>query len=128
MMLCPKCYSNNPETSRFCVQCGTAIADRYIKCGFDNIPEARLCGRCVAPDRIFKIDDSSKTDSSRSEKQLGAGIRDDERRHLTFLFSDPVGSITLAAQVDSEEWREPIATGDLKALLDELSISGGGEH
>jgi hypothetical protein len=128
MMLCSKCYSNNSETSRFCVQCG-AIADRSIKCGFDNIPEARPCGRCVAPNRIFEIDDSSKTDNSTSEKQSRArGIRDDERRHLTFLYSDPVGSITLAAQVDSEEWRQPIATGDLKALLDELSISGGGEH
>jgi hypothetical protein len=131
MMLCPKDHSNKPETSSFCFPCGFAIADCYNNCRFDNIPEARVCGGCVAPDRIFRID-SSKTDSSRREEQLGArGNRDDERRHLMSLFSALVGSITFVAQVDSEESRKPITPGDLKdvkALLDELSISGGGEH
>jgi class 3 adenylate cyclase len=32
-----------------------------------------------------------------------------ERRHLTVLFSDLVGSTAIAAQLDPEEWREIIA-------------------
>jgi class 3 adenylate cyclase len=32
-----------------------------------------------------------------------------ERRHLTVLFCDLVGSTEIAAQLDPEEWRETIA-------------------
>jgi class 3 adenylate cyclase len=33
-----------------------------------------------------------------------------ERRHLTVLFCDLVGSTEIAARLDPEEWRETIAT------------------
>ena len=32
-----------------------------------------------------------------------------ERRHLTVLFCDLVGSTAIAAQLDPEEWRETVA-------------------
>jgi class 3 adenylate cyclase len=32
-----------------------------------------------------------------------------ERRHLTVLFSDLVGSTAIAAQLDPEEWRETVS-------------------
>jgi class 3 adenylate cyclase len=37
---------------------------------------------------------------------------DGERRHLTVLFCDLVGSTEIAARLDPEEWRETVAAYD----------------
>jgi class 3 adenylate cyclase len=47
-----------------------------------------------------------------------------ERRHLTVLFCDLVGSTGIAAQLDPEEWREMVA-GYHRAAADEITWFGG---
>jgi len=49
---------------------------------------------------------------------------DGERRHLTILFCDLVGSTTLAAQVDPEEWRATVA-GYQRAASEAIARFGG---
>ena len=47
-----------------------------------------------------------------------------ERRHLTVLFCDLVGSTAIAAQLDPEEWRETVA-GYHRAAADAITRFGG---
>jgi class 3 adenylate cyclase len=47
-----------------------------------------------------------------------------ERRHLTVLFCDLVGSTGIAAQLDPEEWRETVG-GYHRAAADAVTRFGG---
>src|SRR5215469_13509817 len=64
------------------------------KCGADNPASKKFCGDCGAPL------------SSGPELRRGPG---GERRRLTVLFCDLVGSTAIAAQLDPEEWRDTVA-------------------
>ena len=48
----------------------------------------------------------------------------DERRHLTVLFCDLVGSTEIAAQLDPEEWRDILASYH-SAVTEAISRFGG---
>ncbi len=97
-MRCSKCGTDNAAGSRFCNQCATSLGKLCPKCAFDNAPEAKFCAHCAAP-----LDDTASI-----LQKAGAGPTG-ERRHLTVLFCDLVGSTGIAAQLDPEEWRETVA-------------------
>ena len=62
------------------------------RCGFEAAPDMRFCGRCGSP---------------LSDGELGPAEHDStERRHLTVVFSDIVGSTVLAEQLDPEDFRD----------------------
>src|SRR4029453_3368059 len=73
-------------------------------CGTHNNPGEKFCGACGAP----------LTDAA------GEG----ERRQLTVLFCDLVGSAAIAGQLDPEDWRE-IAAGYQRAAADTVTRFGG---
>jgi class 3 adenylate cyclase len=99
-MLCSKCGTDNAAGSRFCNQCATSLNKLCPKCASDNAPEARFCARCATPlDGAAPI----RVEVERSEGPTG------ERRHLTVLFCDLVGSTAIAGQLDPEQWRETVA-------------------
>jgi class 3 adenylate cyclase len=47
-----------------------------------------------------------------------------ERRHLTVLFCDLIGSTAIAGQLDPEEWRETVA-GYQRAAAEVITRFGG---
>ena len=96
-MRCSKCGTDNAEDARFCNQCATALNKRCPKCGGENAPQAKFCSQCAAPFGPFEPAPSSP--------ELHEEIKG-ERRHLTVLFCDLVGSTEIAASLDPEEWRE----------------------
>jgi Double zinc ribbon len=99
-MRCSKCGTDNPAGSRFCNQCATSLNKLCPKCASDNAPEARFCAQCAAPlDAAIPV----RAEADAIEGPAG------ERRHLTVLFCDLVGSTAIAAQLDPEEWREIVA-------------------
>ena len=111
-MRCPSCDFENPETTKFCIECGAAFERRCPKCEFGNLPHAKFCGRCGAPltEAITPLISSGLIESvgvsgDAQQRRSGGG----ERRHLSVLFCDLVGSTAIAAQLDPEEWRETIA-------------------
>jgi class 3 adenylate cyclase len=72
---------------------------RCRSCGAENEPAEKFCGECGTALRE-RIDISALPSPP---EVVG------ERRHLTVLFSDLVGSTAIAAQLDPEEWRETVS-------------------
>jgi len=77
-MNCFSCGTNNPEHLDVCSQCGLPLENRCAACGAANSPQGQFCGSC--------------------------GIRLAERRQLTVLFCDLVGSTALSERLGTEEW------------------------
>jgi class 3 adenylate cyclase len=101
-MRCAKCDTDNRNDRKFCAKCGTALARQCPKCSAANQPGEDFCGECgtdladTTPARIGSAAPSTVSVAG-------------ERRHLTVLFCDLVGSTAIAAQLDPEEWRETVA-------------------
>src|SRR4051794_24363227 len=95
-MLCSACGTENRPGRRFCTQCGTALEVRCAHCGAANESGDRFCGECGKPlvDGIQPLP---------SQTQPGAAA---ERRLVSVLFADMVGSTTLSEHRDPEEVRE----------------------
>src|SRR5579864_4102795 len=45
-MRCGNCGSENADGTKFCRDCGTALAQRCPQCGAPNPPGSRFCGEC----------------------------------------------------------------------------------
>jgi class 3 adenylate cyclase/tetratricopeptide (TPR) repeat protein len=96
-MRCQNCSAENPQGAKFCIQCATPFSHRCQKCGFENPSEAKFCAQCAAP-----LDAAAPI---RAESEASDGLTG-ERRHLTVLFCDLVGSTEIASHLDPEQWRE----------------------
>jgi class 3 adenylate cyclase/tetratricopeptide (TPR) repeat protein len=100
---CTKCGADNREGAKFCSECATPFAAKCPKCGAVKASGAKFCDECG-------ISLSAPSNNSVSaQPQVQAREVVGERRHLTVLFCDVVGSTAIAAQLDPEEWREILA-------------------
>jgi class 3 adenylate cyclase/tetratricopeptide (TPR) repeat protein len=117
-MRCSKCGSDNREGRKFCADCGAPfVVTNCPKCGATNQPDERFCGECGAA-----LGDAPPP---RAEESIAvAGSATGERRHLTVLFCDLVGSTEIAAQLDPEEWRELVARYH-RAVAEAITRYGG---
>lgn len=112
-MKCPNCSSDNPLDARFCENCGQPLSRVCPNCGQPVSPGAKFCKNCgLNLNQIAPLDMLRKSaPQTIAEKILAQRERTEgERRMVTALFTDIVGSTTLAEQRDPEEWRE-IVTG-----------------
>src|SRR6185369_3822680 len=103
-MRCPSCDHDNSSERRFCGECGAALAAVCGACGASNGPGEKFCGGCGAPLRSAPTAPSSVAAASEPEATPPTG----ERRQLTVLFCDLVGSTPLSQQLDAEEWRDVV--------------------
>jgi class 3 adenylate cyclase/tetratricopeptide (TPR) repeat protein len=73
------------------------------KCRASNQPGEKFCGECGTA-----LSDAARAavDGTQSATASVGG----ERRHLTILFCDLVGSTTLTARLDPEEWRATVSS------------------
>ena len=109
MPACTICDSENPAGKKFCGECGAALGSRCPHCGAENAAGKKFCGDCgtalVAPG-----DKPQTGNAAASPEASGAATTPEgERRQLTILFCDLVGSTPLSQQLDAEEWRDLIA-------------------
>ncbi len=103
-MDCASCGHANAEEARFCGDCGEPLSGevRCPGCDAANPAGQRFCNACgesleagrkKVPDRLAeKIRDS-------------ADAVEGERKQVTVLFADVIGSMALAESCDPEEWR-----------------------
>src|ERR1700757_3953807 len=100
-MRCPSCMAENAATRRFCARGGTALPSPCANCGFENEPSAEFCGGCGKPIGAA---------ATPAPLIAPAAPRVDvaERRQLTVMFCDLVGSTALSARLDPEDLRAVI--------------------
>jgi hypothetical protein len=95
-MRCSKCGADNRETARFCDGCGAQMLAQCPSCGTLTRAGARFCDSCGA---ALIAAAPAPTEVSATATPLAGG----ERRHLTVLSCDLVGSTEIAARLDPEE-------------------------
>ena len=113
-MRCPTCGAENPSTNKFCGGCGAALALVCNGCGSRNSPTNRFCGECGArltavarttvPEPTASPSPETYTPKHLAEKILAsrAGL-EGERKQVTILFADMVGSTALIQGRDDED-------------------------
>jgi class 3 adenylate cyclase/tetratricopeptide (TPR) repeat protein len=103
-MRCSKCGAENRETASFCDKCGAKLSPKCPSCGAENRSDAKFCDSCGAA-----LSGSASTKDAKPEQQPRTAIETDrlegERRHLSVLFCDLVGSTELSHHLDPEESR-----------------------
>ena len=130
-MRCSNCKAENPAGQRFCGHCGAPLANVCPKCGADNPVGQRFCGQCGTALGATEVSlPSSSPPEAIAEVRISTagndafGLTDGERRHLTVLFCDLVGSTEIAARLDPEEWRD-IAAQYQRSAAEAVTRLGG---
>ena len=91
-MNCRQCGEAVQPGQRFCEGCGTAIDKACAGCSAAARADARFCGMCG---RGF----------AEAEVRAAVAAVDGERRQITVLFADLVGSTALSSRLDPEVLR-----------------------
>ncbi len=102
-MQCAACRHENTAAARFCEGCGTRLARACPTCGAEAGPQARFCPACGA-----SLSEPASPAERRSSGGEDTSSPAGERRQLTVLFCDLVGSTPLSQQLDAEEWRDVV--------------------
>lgn len=114
-MDCKQCGFHNPEGMRFCGQCASPLQIVCPRCRFDNPFDFEYCGQCAAhlspsPDypAAAAAPGTIRESTSRLPRSEPVSLKpkDAERRQLTVLFCDMVGSSALSSRIDPEELRD----------------------
>jgi class 3 adenylate cyclase/tetratricopeptide (TPR) repeat protein len=96
---CPGCGVENPEGQQFCNACGHALSSEGDSAGAGE-------GTRAAPGAAAQRDPRAYTPEHLAERIRGTRADlDGERKQVTVLFADVMGSMDLAEQTDPEVWR-----------------------
>jgi class 3 adenylate cyclase/tetratricopeptide (TPR) repeat protein len=104
-MHCAACGHTNRSDRRFCAKCGARLGEICAACGTQNDPDENFCGSCGAELRPA----SARRPAVHEAAPESGSAPQGERRQLTVLFCDLVGSTQLSQQLDAEEWRYVVA-------------------
>ena len=119
-MRCASCGFENLEGLKFCEECGIELLRVCPSCGQQVRPTAKFCGVCGAT-----LGAAGKLPAAKSRQRKGtisprkatrpvpspptprarSAASEAERRQLTVMFCDLVGSTALSAQLDPEDYR-----------------------
>lgn len=100
-MRCSACAADNADYNETCKRCGRPLV-RICQICRSEIPVGfRFCGHCGAPQPELSTDNQANPDLPSRE-----GARGGERRQLTILFCDLIGSTLLAERLDPEILRD----------------------
>ena len=115
-MRCLKCQYDNPNGTKFCVECGSKLELLCPKCGFSNSPSYKFCGDCghdlthqspAAPKELSFDEKIAKI-----QKYLPPGITEKilsqrekiegEKRQVTVMFCDMKSFTPLSEKLGPE--------------------------
>src|SRR5262245_17896631 len=96
-MICPHCGASVAANRKFCGDCGTALPWQCSACGSENPADKRFCGDCGVARGI----------APQSSQVATVGPLP-ERRLLTVMYVDLVGSTAIGQRLDPEDLREAI--------------------
>jgi class 3 adenylate cyclase/tetratricopeptide (TPR) repeat protein len=95
-MICSSCGTANETGRKFCKECGSALVVVCPTCASPNAPDSKFCGECGA----------ALGTSAAPPAPVTATEASTERRLVSILFADLVGSTNLADGRDPEEVRD----------------------
>jgi len=101
-MQCSKCNHQNPETAKFCMECGARLENACAKCGTKLPPEAKFCVECGG-----KVGDTATP--SMAETPPPPKLEDMHARLQSVIPQSLVEKYSVAMEADSRENR-PVTT------------------
>jgi class 3 adenylate cyclase len=110
--VCTRCSASVGSGDKFCGDCGAPLPWLCDTCGKSNPADKRFCSNCGVAAGTGGADRRDSPVAARSP-QLA------ERRQLTVMFADLVGSTALGARLEPEDLREVIAAyhGSITGLV-----------
>jgi len=122
-MHCVKCDADNAPGARFCSMCAHPLPQLCLKCQQENPPEANFCSACATS--LYGSDGTSDLERLDDLRELAPeGLREKirevakglpgQRKSVTILFTDIVGSTAIAEKLDPEEWKEVVQGAHLR--------------
>src|SRR6516165_9655931 len=97
-MECAACKSVVPNGSKFCIECGAPVPVVCPACQYTNPPRAKFCGNCG--EQLSAGASLVRTETSTSPETTASPASPAERRQITVMFCNLVGSTALAAKMD----------------------------
>jgi class 3 adenylate cyclase/tetratricopeptide (TPR) repeat protein len=149
-MRCPNCQTVNPPNAKFCLECGNRLVV-CPNCGTINLPFAKFCIECGTPlgrdqngGASSAMPDTDTSDgnhyipAANEYKRAGTTFegnrsgRDSagpyetpqERRVVTIMFADIIGSTPLADRLDPEDMRA-ILSSYFNLMTQQIRRHGG---
>jgi class 3 adenylate cyclase len=127
-MSCPACGADSPPVAKFCEQCGTRLARRCPACGQEVGAAARFCPECGAPlgqaaSAATVAAEAAPAPRTYTPAHLaerivaGRAALEGERKQVTVLFADVVGSTELIRDRDPEEAQQ-LLDGVVQVMMD----------
>lgn len=118
-MKCPSCHDDIHDGIKVCPSCRVSLTDCCPSCGTSIAPKAKFCAECGQPLALGALEQPAPAGSVASPVVPSA-----ERRQLTVMFFDLVGSTTLASGLDPEDLRE--AMGEFQRCVADVVTRHGG--
>jgi class 3 adenylate cyclase len=119
-MECPSCQADIPADSRFCIACGAALALVCSACGHANPARANFCATCGQTLSASHLGATAPRPAPGPAPPHSSA----ERRQLTVMFCDLVGSTALAARMDPEDLSEVIRAYESAAAAEIARFDG----
>jgi class 3 adenylate cyclase/tetratricopeptide (TPR) repeat protein len=126
-MQCPKCQFENPDSAKFCNECGSKLELACPQCGKANPSGSKFCNECGHILKEFAetppIDfnqPQSYTPKFLADKILTTrSSMQGERKLVTVFFADVANYTSMAEKLDPEEVHQ-IMDGCFQILMDEI--------
>ena len=100
-MQCPKCQFQNRDGAKFCKKCGYKFEITCPKCNTSNLSDSIFCDECG-----YDFTKTSAITPKPIETPLKPTTTDQERKHVTVMFSDLSGYTAMTEKLDPEEVKE----------------------
>jgi class 3 adenylate cyclase/predicted ATPase len=102
-MDCPNCQATVSERSKYCSDCGAPLPRPCPACGQRSPASAKFCSECGAS---LGTGGAAPRPGDGAAREAATAPTTAERRQVTVMFCDLVGSTTLATRLDPEDLRE----------------------
>jgi hypothetical protein len=111
-MKCPNCDNDTKDSAKFCEDCGTPLVVVCGLCRTELTPTAKFCGECGTATPVGKSSATTEATTAQHLPQHQGKLEEPgaERRQLTVMFCDIVGSTELSERVDPEILRDVVGS------------------
>src|SRR6186997_1425633 len=95
-VICATCRFENPPGARFCAGCGQPLTAFCASCGQQLVPGGKFCASCGTP-----VTGAPAAPAGAATGEVPPEAPAAERRLVTILFADIVGSTSLGEALDA---------------------------